>query len=189
MKEEKKLMLLNLEDEKQKLKTIQVSGIKLYFFNFVYYLLQNHIENPFIDYFLIIYQFIQLMAFPIDTFFSSGWETYWFKIVGYFYHYFQSFFIFNDFNHFYVILFFITLLYILVFIILLSLSIFQLQKNSKISKSISKLVNITIQLNTILSLPFLKILIKAFCCDSDNTLFTVNIKCNSTLHIIIIIIS
>ena len=189
MKEEKKLMNLNLEDENKKLKNIQVSGIKLYFFDFVHYLLQNHMENYFLDYTLIICQFIQLMAFPMDSVFSSGWKSLWFQTVGNFFHYFQSFFIFNDYSNFYTISFLISWLYIIIFIILISLSILQLQRYSKITKNISELVYILIQLNTIVSLPFLKILIKAFSCTDDNNLINGNSKCKSPFHIIIIVVS
>ena len=189
MKEEEKLMKLNLEDEKQKIKKIQITGIKLYFFNFVHFLLQNHMENYFLDYFFIICEFMQLMAFPMDSVFSSGWKNLWFQTVGNYFHYFQLLFIFNDYSHFYTISFFFTFLYILVFIIFLCVSLFQLQKYSNISKIISKFIYILIQLNTILSLPFLKILINVFSCNNDNNLFNENIECRSTLHIIIIVIS
>ena len=105
MKEEKKLMKLQIENENKKIENIQKSNLKLYLFNFVHLLLQTQVENNFLDYLLIVSQFIQLMAFPMDSIFSSGWKTSWYKTIGHFFHYFQSSLIFIDFSHFYIISF------------------------------------------------------------------------------------
>ena len=71
MKEEKKLMKLELQNENQKLENIQIKGLKLYFFKFINHLLEIQMDNVFLDYILIVGQFIQLMAFPLDSIFSS----------------------------------------------------------------------------------------------------------------------
>ena len=78
MKEEIKLMNLNLEKENQKLENIQINGIKYYFFNLVHYLLRKKKDNIFLDFLLITGQFIQLMSFPLSSFFSSWRKNLWF---------------------------------------------------------------------------------------------------------------
>ena len=189
MKEEKILMKLQLENENQKLENMRISGLKLCFFNCVYSLLENQMENNFLDYLLIISQFIQLMAFPMDSIFSTGWKTSWYEAIGHFFHYFQSSLIFIDYSHFYIISFFISFLYIAIFIIFLLLSIHKLKKKFKIPKTLLDLLNIIIQLNTIFCIPFLKILFNIFICKNDNSLFNENIECHSKIHIAMMIIS
>ena len=103
MKEENKLMKLELENENQKMETIKITGLKYNFFNLIHYLLKNQRENYFLDYLLIIGQFIQLMAFPINNIFSSNWKILWLGTIGHFFRYFQYIFIFIDYNYFYII--------------------------------------------------------------------------------------
>ena len=114
MKEEKKLMKLELQNENQKLESIQLSGLKLYFFNFVYHLLETQMENILLDYLLIIIQFIQLISFPMDYAFSDGWKNSWFGTVGHFFHYCQTLFILVDYSNFFLISFFFSVLYIII---------------------------------------------------------------------------
>ena len=188
MKEEQKLMKLELQNENQKLESIQLSGLKLYFFNFVYHLLETQMENILLDYLLIIIQFIQLISFPMDYAFSDGWKNSWFGTVGHFFHYCQTLFILVDYSNFFLISFFFSVLYIIVFFILLSLSIHNLAKHS-LNKNILEITYILIQFNTILSIPFLKILFNIFVCNENNNLYNENIKCNSNLHLAMIVIS
>ena len=189
MKEENKLMKLELEKENQKLETIKIAGLKHNFFNLIHYLLKNQRDNYFLDYLLIIGQFIQLMAFPINDIFSSNWKILWLGTIGHFFRYFQYIFIFIDYNHFYIICFFITFLYIIIFVLLLSISIHKLGKYSKIPKFLLEFVYIFVELNTILFVPFLKILFNIFSCDTDNILFSGVIQCHKKMHIGMIIIS
>ena len=189
MKEEKKLMKLELKNENQKLENIQISGLKLYFFNLVFQLLQINKENNFLEYFLVIVQFIQLIAFPMDFVFSFWRKNLWFGTVGHFFHYCQTLFILIDYSNFYLISFFIAVLYIIVFFILLILSIHNLKKYSYINKNILELISIIIQFNTILSIPFFKILFGIIICNEDNNIFKDNIKCHSKMHLIMIVIS
>ena len=146
-------------------------------------------ENNFLDYLLIISQFIQLMAFPMDSIFSSGWKTSWYEAIGHFFHYFQSSLIFIDFSLFYIISFFITFLYIIIFIILLLISIHKYKKFLIIPRGILDILNTFIKLNNLLFIPFLKILFNVFICDNDNIIFNESIECHSTIHIIMIVIS
>jgi hypothetical protein len=76
MKGEHKLLNLDLQKEQEKQSLNQPKGIKLYFFRALYSILQYRGLNKFCDILFTIFQFIQLMAFPMDTVFSSGWKTY-----------------------------------------------------------------------------------------------------------------
>ena len=81
MKEEEKLMKLDLQKENKKIEANQINGIKLYFFKMIYVLLQNQTDNFFRDVIFIISQFIQLISFPLDTAFPSGWKKCWFGAI------------------------------------------------------------------------------------------------------------
>jgi hypothetical protein len=189
MKEEKKLMNLELENETQKLEEKKLSFLKLFFFNLVHYLLDHQRVNYFLDYLFIIIQFIQLMAFPIDAIFSSGWNILWLGTIGHFFRYFQFIFIFVNYNHFYVVSFFMVLLYIFVFIILLLFSVHRLSKYSKIPKVLLEFLYMFLQFNTVLYIPFLKILFNIFNCNNNSILYNEIIECGNKMHIAMIVIS
>ena len=103
MKEEEKLMKLDLQKETKKIESNQINGIKLSFFRMIYVLLQNQIDNYFRDVLFIIAQFIQLMSFPLDISFSSGWKTFWFGTIGHFFRYFQLIYLWEGNSQFYII--------------------------------------------------------------------------------------
>ena len=190
MKEEKILMKLELQNENQRLETVSISGIKLLFFKFIYFLLQKDMENKFLDYLLIIGQFIQLMAFPLDAIFSSGWKTLWFGTVGNFFHYIQLLFIFIEHGDFFIISYIISFMYIIIFTILMFFAIHRLSISSIRPKKLFEILGYMIRYNTILSIPFLKILFSIFSCDDDGNLISnKTIKCKESIHIGMMIIS
>ena len=130
------------------------------------------------------------MSFPLSSLFSSWRKNLWFETVSHFFHYFQTIFIFIDYSNFYFITFFLTFLFILISVILLVLSMHKLDKYYKLPKFSVSVMNVLLESNSILSLPFLKILFGVFIsCDSDNTIFNENIKCNGKMHIVMIVIS
>ena len=190
MKEEKILMKLELQNENQRAETVSISGIKLYFFKFIYFLLQKDMENNFLDYILIIGQFIQLMAFLLDSIFSSGWKTLWFGTVGNFFHYIQLIFIFIEHGDFFIISYIISFLYIIIFIVLIFFAIHRLSISSIRPKKLFEILSHIIRYNTILCIPFLKILFSIFSCDDNGYLVNNNsIKCHESIHIGMMIIS
>ena len=190
MKEEKILMKLELQNENQRLEKVSISGIKLYFFKFIYFLLQKDMENNFLDYLLIIGQFIQLMAFPLDSIFSSGWKTFWFGTVGNFFHYIQLIFVFIDHGDFFIISYIISFLYIIIFTILIFFGMHRISISSIRPKKLFEILLYAIRYNTILCIPFLKILFSIFSCDDNGYLINnKNIKCNESIHIGMMIIS
>ena len=94
MKEEEKLMKLDLQKENKKIEMNQINGIKLSFFKMIYVLLQNQDDNIFRDVIFIIAQFVQLIAFPLGKTFDDSWKTYWYGTVGHFFQYLQIIHIF-----------------------------------------------------------------------------------------------
>ena len=118
MKEEEKLMKLDLQKENKKIEANQINGIKLYFFKMIYVLLQNQIDNYFRDVIFIIAQFIQLMSFPLDTAFSSGWKNFWYGTIGHFFRYFQLIYLWYGNSNFYIISYLIAAGYIIIFVVL-----------------------------------------------------------------------
>ena len=94
MKEEEKLMKLDLQKENKKIEMNQINGIKLSFFKMIYVLLQNQDDNILRDVIFIIAQFVQLIAFPLGKAFDDSWKTYWYGTVGHFFRYFQIIHIF-----------------------------------------------------------------------------------------------
>ena len=120
MKEEEKLMKLDLQKENKKIEANQINGIKLYFFKMIYVLLQNQTDNYFRDVLFIISQFIQLMSFPLDTVFSSGWKNCLYGTVGHFFRYFQLIYLWYGNSQFYIISYILASIYFLIFIILVS---------------------------------------------------------------------
>ena len=72
---ENELLNLNLNKNKNTNKSANlVSGIKLHFFHLIYILIQNHIDEFFLESVFIILQFIKLISFPLCGIFKDGWK-------------------------------------------------------------------------------------------------------------------
>ena len=162
LKEEEKLMKLDLQKEVKKLEANQIQGIKLSFFRLVYVLLQNQTDSYFRDVIFIIVQFLQLMAFPMDTVFSSGWKNYWYGTVGNFFRYFQLIFLWYGNSQFYIISYIISSLYIIFFLILFTYTLRLLANYLLRSKSIIGILLTVYEFETLVNIPFLKILTAVF---------------------------
>ena len=135
-KEEAKLMKLDLQKENKKIEKKEILGIKLYFFRLIYVLLQNQKDSYFRDLMFIIIQFIQLIAFPMDRIFTTGWKNYWFGTVGSFFRYFQLIYLWEENGQFYIISYIIVCLYILLFVILVIYAVHLLSNYLLSSKSV-----------------------------------------------------
>ena len=72
MKEEEKLLKLDLKKEQSKQSLNQPEGIQLYFFRALYCIFLCRGLNMFCHILFTILEFMQLMAFPMDKIFSSG---------------------------------------------------------------------------------------------------------------------
>ena len=182
-------MSLDLKKENKKIEKNEVLGLKLYFFRLIYVLLQNQQDNIFRDLLFIVIQFIQLIAFPLDKVFSSGWKNYWYGTVGNFVQYFQLIYLWQGNGQFYIISYIITCLYILIFVILVIYSVNLLANYLLKTKSIITILLTLYEFETCLNIPFTKILLAVFSCENNHMEYSTNIECYKSLHIGMIIIS
>ena len=189
MKEEEKLLNINIEKDHQKQNLNNPEGIKIYVFRALYSILQSEVLNKFVNTLFIILEFIQLMAFPMDTIFSSGWKNYWYSTIGSFFRYFQLIFLWKGNTQFYLITYIITFFYIVVILIGFIHIIMRSSSISYVSKFTNKLISILIEFESILNIPFLRTLFAAYACKNDFLEVAPDIKCKSGIHICLMVIS
>ena len=189
IKEEDKLMKLDLQKENKKIEANQINGIKLYFFKMIYVLLQNQTDNYFRDVIFIIAQFIQLMSFPLDTAFSSGWKNFWYGTIGHFFRYFQLIYLWYGNSQFYLISYFIAAGYIIIFIILVIYTLNLLSNYILKNKTVIGILLTIYEFECIVNIPFYKILFSVFNFENEKLEIAPVISCRGSLHIGMIIIS
>ena len=189
MKEEEKLMKLDLQKENKKIEANQITGIKLYFFKMIYVLLQNQIDNYFRDVIFIIAQFVQLMSFPLDTAFSSGWKNFWYGTIGNFFRYFQLIYLWYGNSQFFIISYIIAAIYILIFIILVIYTLHLLSNYILKSKAVIGILLTIYEFECIVNIPFFKILFSVYNFEKDKLEIAPYITCKGSLHIGMIVIS
>ena len=192
LKEEEKLMKLDLQKENKKIEMKQINGIKLSFFKMIYVLLQNQDDNILRDVVFIIAQFVQLIAFPLGSAFDDSWKTFWYGTFGHFFKYFQIVHIFeraNSNSTFYIIVYIITCIYILIFIILVVYSLHLLSNYILKSHSIIGILLTIYEFESVVNIPFLKILFAVFKLSGDSLDIAPAIKIKSFIHVLMIIIS
>ena len=186
MEEFEKLIDIELKVQHHKEEMTMPTGIKLKLFEALYAIQQYHGLYKFLDVILIIIEFIQLMAFPMDKIFNKSWGNTWFNTIGNIFRYFQLIYLWNE-TSFAIIVYIFICLYI---IILLALFFYIIIKYSFLkSKILIIVISIMIQLLIILNIPFLRTLFSVFTCDNDDVEISHLIKCNSITHIILIVIS
>lgn len=189
MKEEDKLMKLNLQKENKKIEANQINGIKLSFFKMIYVLLENQTDSYFRDVIFIISQFIQLMSFPLDTAFSSGWKNFLYGTVGHFFRYFQLIYLWYGNSQFYIISYIMAGIYILIFIILVIYTLHLLSNYILKSKTVIGILLTIYEFECIVNIPFLKILFSVFNFEQEKLEISPTITCKSGIHIGMVIIS
>ena len=189
MKEEEKLLKINLSNEQEKENIKKLTGYKLYFFRALYSIQKYQGKNKFSDILFAIIEFIQLMAFPLDKIFSIGWRDKLFGTVGNFFRFFQFYSLWKGNTAFYIISYIITCLYIF-FLLVLSLHLLVNSKQVAIkNKIIVMCIAFQLQFETILNIPFLRTLFGIFSCVNDDVEVAPDIKCHSVIQIILIVIS
>ena len=77
-----KLIHINLQIENNKEDLNPVRGFKLYLFEALYSIQQFHGRYQFWDILFSIFEFVQLMAFPMDKIFDESWGNHWVKTLG-----------------------------------------------------------------------------------------------------------
>ena len=189
MKEEEKLLKINLSNEQEKESLNKLTGYKLYFFRALYSIQKYQGRYKFCDILFTILEFAQLIAFPMDKIFYKGWRNYWFGTVGHFFRFFQLFFLWKGNTGFYIISYIITCLYIF-FLLIFSIHTLVNSKQFAIKvKIIIQCVSMLLQLETVFNIPFMKTLFGIFSCSDDKIEACPDIKCHSITQICLIIIS
>ena len=186
MKEEEKLLNLNIQIEHDKVDLSNLKGLKLIIFRTLYEINKFHGLHKFWVILFTIVEFIQLMAFPMDKIFDSTWGNYWVNTTGNFFRFFQLIFLWRE-TTFFIISYIITCIYI---IILLSILFHILiNQNSLKNETLIKIVALILETQSIFNLPFLRTLFSIFSCKNGNLEISQDIKCDNGLHIILIVFS
>ena len=147
-----KLININLQIEHNKEDINPIKGFKLYLFETLYLIQKFQGKYKFLDILLTIFEFIQLMAFPINKIFSQDSINYFDKDIADFFSFSQLIFFWQG-TSFFIVIFAITILYILIF---LSLFIYILINSfSSPSKIIIQFLLLMFQFHAILNIPFL----------------------------------
>ena len=82
MAEFEKLINIDLKIQNQKEYISMVDGFKLYLFEALYSIQQFYGLHKFWDTLFIIFEFIQMMAFPMNKIFDESWGETWVKTIG-----------------------------------------------------------------------------------------------------------
>ena len=189
MKEEQRLLNLDLQKEQKRQGINQNEGIKLYLFRALYSLLKSYGLNHFCDILFTVLSFVQLMAFPMDTVFSSGWKNYWYNTIGSFFRYFQLVPLWGGNSQFFIITYIITCLYFLVLLIAFVHILIESTSLSYKAQFSNKLITSFLEFEIILSIPFLRTLFAVFTCENDSIVIAPDLTCKSGTHICLMIIS
>ena len=189
MKEEQRLLNLDLQKEQKRQGINQNEGIKLYLFRALYSILKYYGLNHFCDILFTVFSFVQLMAFPMDTVFSSGWKNFWYNTIGSFFRYFQLVPLWRGNSQFFIITYIITCLYFLILLIAFFHILIESTSLSYRSQFSNKLITSFLEFEIILSIPFLRTLFAVFTCENDILVVAPDFKCKSGIHLCLMIIS
>ena len=189
MKEEENLLKLDLKKEQSKQSLNQPEGIQLYIFRALYCIFLCGGLNIFCHILFTILEFMQLMAFPMDKIFSSGWKTYWYGTIGHFFRFFQLVPLWEGNTQFYLITYLITALYMLIILICFIHILFKSTSYSTRPMITNKIIKLLIEFELLLNIPFLRTLFSVFSCQNNSLIVAPDIKCNSGLHVFLIALS
>ena len=178
MTDYEKLININLQIEHNKNDLNPVKGFKLYLFEALYLIQQYHGRYKFLDILLTIFEFIQLIAFPMDKIFDESWGNHWVKTIGNTFRFSQLIYFWKG-TSFFIISYIMICIYMVIF---LSIFFYVLIKSvSKASIHVIKFLVMLFQIQTILNVPFLRTLFSVFICKNDIFEGSSEIKCKSGL--------
>ena len=184
MNEEDKLINVNLQIEQNKEDITIVQGFKLYLFEALYLIQQFHNRYKFNDILLTIFEFIQLMAFPLDITFDESWGNHWVKTISNFFRYFHLIFLWKN-ASFFIITYILICIYIILFLILFLRIL--VKHKIYVSTKLIQLIAVMIQIQAVLDISFLRTLSSTFSCENNNLEISSEIKCKSGVHIFLVI--
>ena len=189
MKEEEKLLRINLTNEQEKESVNKLTGYRLYFFRTLYSIQKYQGKNKFCDILFTIVEFFQLMAFPFDKIFAKGWGGVLFGTVGNFFRFFQLYSMWKGNTPFYIISYIITCLFIFFMVIFSFHTLVNSKQVAIKNKTIVMFIALQLQFEIILNIPFLRTLFGMFSCNEEIIEVAPDIKCHSVVQIILIVIS
>jgi hypothetical protein len=189
MKEEQRLLSLDLKSSEQRQGLSHPEGIKLMLFRALYSILPYYGLNQFCDILFTFILFIQFIAFPMDKVFSSGWKNHWFNTIGNFIRYFQLIFLWEGNYQFFLITYFIICIYYLILVFTFIHILIEASNASYKSRFSTKIIATLLEFQMILSIPFLRTLFQVFSCENDGLKFVPDLKCKTGIHFCTIIIS
>ena len=158
MKEEEKLLRINLTNEQEKESVNKLTGYRLYFFRTLYSIQKYQGKNKFCDILFTIVEFFQLMAFPFDKIFAKGWGSVLFGTVGNFFRFFQLYSMWKGNTPFYIISYIITCLFIFFMVIFSFHTLVNSKQVAIKNKTIVMFIALQLQFEIILNIPFLRTL-------------------------------
>ena len=161
-----------------------IKGFKLYLFETLYLIQKYQGKYKYLDVLFVIVEFIQLMAFFVDKIYDENSGNYILKIFVNFFRFSQFIFLWKN-TTFYFITYIIASLYIIIFLLLFCYVF--INSISSPSQKIIKVLAVMFQFQTILNIPFLRILFSLFFCKNNTFEISSEIKCKSGVHIFMII--
>ena len=178
---------LHIQNNNEEELTI-TKDLKSLLFKALYEIQQYYGLYKFIDIIFSIFEFIQLMAFPMDKVFNKSWGNNWVNTIGNFFNYFQLIHLWNG-TTFFIITYIITCIYIIILISFFCHIIIKSISSKKKSKIIIKGLALMLQLLSVISIPFLRTLFSIFTCENESLKISKEIECKGVIHYILIIIS
>ena len=185
MKKENEYELLNLNLNKNKSSNKAanlVSGIKLHFFHLIYILIQNQADEIFLESVLIIFQFIQLISFPLCDIFKKGWKKKYYSTISLFFQYTTITPIFKGNNQLFIVMYFFVIIYVIFNIIVFSYGMYLVSKYQLKSEFLIDLLIKIFKFDAVIFLPITKMLFCVYECENDKMKYAKDIKCFEKIH-------
>ncbi len=186
MANEEKMINLNLQIEHHQEDITFEKGFKLYLFETLYRIQQFIGIFKFVDILLAVFEFIQLMAFPLVITFDESWGNHWVKTISNFFRYFHLIFLWKN-ASFFIITYILICIYIILFLILFLRIL--VKHKIYVSTKLIQLIAVMIQIQAVLDISFLRTLSSTFSCENNNLEISSEIKCKSGVHIFLVILS
>ena len=192
MKKENEQELLNLKlniNKTSNKSTNLVNGIKNHFFHLIYILIQNQADDIFLESVLIIFQFIQLISFPLCDIFKDGWKKKYYNTISLFFQYSTITPIFEGNNQIFIVMYFFVIIYVIFNIIIFSYGMFLVSKYKLKSEFLIELLIKIFKFDSVIFLPITKMLFSVYGCEEKRMRYANDIICFGSIHWVLCVIS
>ena len=185
MKKENEQELLNLKlniNKTSNKASNLVNGIKSHFFHLIYILIQNQADDIFLESILIVFQFIQLISFPLCDIFKDGWKKKYYKTISLFFQYTTITPIFEGNNKIFIVMYFFVIIYVIFNIVVFSYGMFLVSKYQLKSEFLIELLIKIFKFDSVIFLPITKMLFSVYGCENKRMKYANDIKCFKSIH-------